>query len=176
MSTRANIIIHGDRTNAYPDNVFYEHYTKNRKHLRIKDTIILYSHYDGYIAGIGIDIIRHLMTYLENNKNRLNPKTIGNIEALNFFEQLPRFYKTTDNIHDDIEFLYILEFMPNRICFTLDRANSKLTLFECTYNDSLGSMEYTLSDSLMRIDDNITLTHKTIDFQECKQLTSLKLN
>ena len=83
MSTRSNIIIkHNNET--------------------IKT---LYKHHDGYIAGVGIDLIRYLIPL----------KTYRPIEPKDLLSVLSNRYETTTGVHGDIEYLYTIDFNQDNI-------------------------------------------------------------
>ena len=83
MSTRSNIIIkHNNET--------------------VKT---LYKHHDGYIAGVGIDLIRYLV--------RL--KTYIPMEPKDLLSVLPNKYQITTCVHGDIEYLYTIDLNQDNI-------------------------------------------------------------
>lgn len=83
MSTRSNIIIkHNNET--------------------VKT---LYKHHDGYISGVGVDLIRYIIPL----------KTYRPIEPKDLFSVLSNRYETTTSIHRDIEYLYTIHFNQDNI-------------------------------------------------------------
>lgn len=83
MSTRSNIIIkHNNET--------------------VKT---LYKHHDGYVAGVGIDLVRYLMPL----------KTYRPIEPKDLLSVLSNRYETTTGVHGDIEYLYTIHFNQDNI-------------------------------------------------------------
>lgn len=83
MSTRSNIVIkHNNET--------------------VKT---LYKHHDGYIAGVGVDLIRYIIPL----------KTYRPIEPKDLLSVLSNKYETTTGIHGDIEYLYTIHFNQDNI-------------------------------------------------------------
>ena len=83
MSTRSNIII------------------KNNNEI-VKT---LYKHHDGYIAGVGVDLVRYLIPL----------KTYRPTEPKDLLSVLSNKYEVTTGIHGDIEYLYTISFNEGNI-------------------------------------------------------------
>jgi hypothetical protein len=83
MSTRSNIII------------------KNNNEI-VKT---LYKHHDGYIAGVGVDLVRYLIPL----------KTYRHTEPRDLLSVLSNKYEVTTGIHGDIEYLYTISFNEGNI-------------------------------------------------------------
>lgn len=86
MSTRANIII-----NDYDSN----------------SSVILYSHCDGYPEGVGKNLCDIIYNY---ESTHLKCKSFGIF--LDIIRSNDFHYEITDDIHGDIEFLYIVNLYP----------------------------------------------------------------
>ncbi|NQY58417.1 hypothetical protein [Cognatishimia sp.] len=164
MSTRSNIIIKSDSTNAEPTRV---------------NTNILYKHHDGYPEGVGLDLVRHLVSYIEDNPTMSYPH-IGNSNASDFIRNLPRLYEDTNSIHGDIEFIYVIEFMPNRITLSYTPAcdkNGKIdlylhtpeVLYEFKRQTEKSEMKHYLYDWRLK-DSFVEVTTPLLSFEECKKI------
>jgi hypothetical protein len=97
MSTRTNIIIQEDGD------------TK----------VILYHHCDGYIEGVGIDLIRYLIELTKYN-------CTGVINYKELLALLPEEYEETKGIHGDIEYLYTIRFTDTSIKMWVAKVNQAL--------------------------------------------------
>ena len=69
----------------------------------------LYKHHDGYIAGVGIDLIRYLIPL----------KTYRPIEPKDLLSVLSNRYEATTGTHGDIEYLYTIHFNQDNIKITV---------------------------------------------------------
>ncbi len=112
MSTRANIVIQDEEG------------TK----------VILYHHCDGYIEGVGVDLIRYLVSL---NKN----KGVASYKEL--LAMLPEDYEETDGIHGDIAYLYTIMFTDTSIKLWVDDRR----LYSYKYSNKLESF-YLSQDEL----------------------------
>lgn len=86
MATRCNIIIKRNEEDLNP--------------------ICLYHHWDGYPEGVGHDLYRYLLEHKCLSKTGLANKLVR--EGLEMDGNLDKGYEITDNIHGDIEYIYII--------------------------------------------------------------------
>ena len=92
MATRANIIIRENMSDT---------------------EVVLYSHYDGYPDGVGLDLKNTISKFCNFEKWHINPTNLtAAIMTSNTFNYIYEYKNKSEEIspiHGDIEYLYIIE-------------------------------------------------------------------
>lgn len=89
MSTRANIIIRENMSDT---------------------EVVLYSHFDGYPNGVGLDLKNTISKFCSFEKWHINPANLtAAIMTSNTFNYKCEYDTYNTPIHGDIEYLYIIE-------------------------------------------------------------------
>lgn len=103
---------------------------------------ILYRHCDGYLSGAGLDQMKYLNKMLKQGTEI----TVQAVQA--WYLKNGDGYETTDAIHEDIEYIYVLELNGN-----MKKFNLRAYRYDMFADDGRGKIGQELTDELMKLYD-----------------------
>lgn len=156
-------------------NVILQEYLKN-------STNILFKQYKGGVDETGIDLIRHLITFIESKKYA----SFARLEKENFLNTLPKIYNY-DNSISDVDYVYRIQFLGQELKMQVVFGNSQKfcpeieAIKKCLGNFDdfapITLLHYSLENGkyieIYESDDPIEITKTLFSYKKCLALKGM---